>query len=99
MDLSQGDLAHPVASARPLISQSAAMGALPTLRAATDPEVVGGQYYGPDGFGGFRGRPAVVTSSAQSYEAALQRHLWTVSRELTGVQFPLLEGNGETEQQ
>ncbi len=32
------------------LSQSAAMGALPTLRAATDPAALGGQYYGPDGF-------------------------------------------------
>ncbi len=34
----------------PVLFQSAAMGALPTLRAATDPAVQGGQYYGPDGF-------------------------------------------------
>ena len=31
----------------PLLTQKAEMGALPTLRAATDPAVVGGQYYGP----------------------------------------------------
>ena len=35
------------------------MGALPTLRAATDPGVIGGQYYGPDGFGEQRGYPKV----------------------------------------
>ena len=39
------------------------MGALPTLRAATDPGVLGGQYYGPDGFGEQRGYPKVVASS------------------------------------
>ena len=33
------------------------MGALPTLRAATDPGVIGGQYFGPDGFGEQRGYP------------------------------------------
>ena len=33
------------------------MGALPTLRAATDPAALGGQYYGPDGLGGTRGYP------------------------------------------
>src|SRR5215813_6712089 len=38
-----------------LISQTPAMGALPTLRAATDPRVLGGQYYGPGGFFGARG--------------------------------------------
>ena len=43
--------------------QDAAMGALPTLRAASDPAVLGGQYYGPDGFGQTRGYPKVVGSS------------------------------------
>ena len=33
------------------------MGALPTLRAATDPAVVGGEYFGPDGLGEQRGHP------------------------------------------
>ena len=37
--------------------QPADMGALPTLRAATDPGVLGGQYFGPDGFGEQRGYP------------------------------------------
>ncbi|MEV4551725.1 hypothetical protein [Nonomuraea wenchangensis] len=33
----------------PLVTQTPTMGALPTLRAATDPAVLGGQYYGPAG--------------------------------------------------
>jgi NAD(P)-dependent dehydrogenase (short-subunit alcohol dehydrogenase family) len=73
----------------PLIAQNAAKGALPTLRAATDPSVLGGQYYGPDGLGESRGHPQVVTSSDQSYDVALQRRLWTVSEDLTGVKFPV----------
>ena len=72
-----------------LVSQSAAGGALPSLRAATDPAVLGGQYYGPDGRGELRGNPRVVVSSPQSYEETLQQRLWTVSEELTGVQFPV----------
>jgi NAD(P)-dependent dehydrogenase (short-subunit alcohol dehydrogenase family) len=72
----------------PLISQPAAMGALPTLRAATDPAALGGQYYGPGGRGEFRGHPAVVPSSPQSYDRALQQRLWSVSEDLTGVKFP-----------
>jgi NAD(P)-dependent dehydrogenase (short-subunit alcohol dehydrogenase family) len=72
-----------------LISQSAAMGALPTLRAATDPGVLGGQYYGPDGIGGMRGYPEVVESSKQSHDVELQRRLWAVSEELTGVVYPV----------
>jgi NAD(P)-dependent dehydrogenase (short-subunit alcohol dehydrogenase family) len=65
------------------------MGALPSLRAATDPSVLGGQYYGPDGFAEQRGYPKVVSSSAQSHDADAQRRLWAVSEELTGVSFPV----------
>jgi NAD(P)-dependent dehydrogenase (short-subunit alcohol dehydrogenase family) len=71
------------------IAQDAAMGALPTLRAATDPGVLGGQYYGPDGFGEVRGYPKVVSSSAKSHDLGLQRRLWAVSEELTGVVYPV----------
>ena len=77
-----------MAPAFSLISQSAAMGALPTLRAATDPGVLGGEYYGPDGFGETRGYPKVVASSDKSHDVALQRRLWAVSEELTGVTYP-----------
>jgi NAD(P)-dependent dehydrogenase (short-subunit alcohol dehydrogenase family) len=70
-------------------TQPASMGALPTLRAATDPQARGGQYYGPDGLFEMRGHPTVVRSSAQSHDVELQRRLWTVSEELTGVTFPL----------
>ncbi|BBX47851.1 oxidoreductase [Mycobacterium cookii] len=77
------------ALASPLFFQNAAMGALPTLRAATDPDVEGGQYYGPDGFGEQRGHPKVVSSSAQSHDEDVQRRLWTVSEELTGVTYPV----------
>lgn len=73
----------------PLLTQSAAMGALPTLRAATDPAVLGGQYYGPGGRGEVRGHPEVVTSSPQSYDLAVQQRLWSVSEDLTGVKFPV----------
>jgi NAD(P)-dependent dehydrogenase (short-subunit alcohol dehydrogenase family) len=69
--------------------QSAAMGALPSLRAATDPGVLGGQYYGPGDFGEQRGYPKVVTSRARSYDIASQHRLWAISEELTGVVFPL----------
>ena len=71
------------------VSQNAAMGALPTLRAATDPGVLGGQYYGPGGFLGARGYPELAGSSGQSRDTAIQRRLWTVSEELTGVTFPI----------
>jgi NAD(P)-dependent dehydrogenase (short-subunit alcohol dehydrogenase family) len=73
----------------PLFAQSAAMGALPTLRAATDPSVRGGHYYGPDGFLHTRGHPTLVESSKQSHDQTIQRRLWTVSEELTGITFPV----------
>jgi NAD(P)-dependent dehydrogenase (short-subunit alcohol dehydrogenase family) len=73
----------------PLLAQSPAMGALPSLRAATDPAVVGGQYYGPDGFRELRGHPTVVASSRQSHDAGTQRQLWTISENLTGVTYPV----------
>jgi len=71
-----------------LFSQTAAMGALPILRAATDPGVIGGQYYGPGQFFGARGYPKLAHSSRQSHDTAIQRRLWTISEELTGVTFP-----------
>ncbi|QYN32873.1 SDR family NAD(P)-dependent oxidoreductase [Pseudonocardia sp. DSM 110487] len=73
----------------PLMSQKPDMGALPTLRAATDPAVLGGQYYGPDGRGGHRGHPQVVASSPASYDVTAQQRLWAVSENLTGVNFPV----------
>ncbi|OHV04191.1 SDR family NAD(P)-dependent oxidoreductase [Mycobacterium talmoniae] len=73
----------------PIVFQNAQMGALPTLRAATDPAVTGGQYYGPDGLGEQRGHPKLVGSSKQSRDAQLQGRLWQVSEELTGVTFPV----------
>jgi NAD(P)-dependent dehydrogenase (short-subunit alcohol dehydrogenase family) len=72
-----------------LVAQSAAMGALPTLRAATDPVAQGGQYYGPDGIGEVKGNPKVVASSAQSHNEDIQRRLWTLSEELTGITYPV----------
>ena len=72
-----------------VISQNAAMGALPVLRAATDPAVLGGQYFGPGGLLGARGYPKLAESSRRSHDSAIQRRLWTVSEELTGVTFPV----------
>jgi NAD(P)-dependent dehydrogenase (short-subunit alcohol dehydrogenase family) len=73
----------------PLMSQQASMGALPTLRAATDDGVLGSQYYGPDGRGEYRGNPQVVASSPESYDVTVQQRLWAVSEDLTGVKFPV----------
>jgi NAD(P)-dependent dehydrogenase (short-subunit alcohol dehydrogenase family) len=69
--------------------QSAAMGALPALRAATDEAVAGGDYYGPGGFGEFTGYPQKVRSSARSHDDDAQNRLWEVSQHLTGVDFSI----------
>ncbi len=76
---------------RPLIErfllQSSAMGALPTLRAAVDPNARGGEYYGPDGFAEQMGYPVRVASSRRSQDTEVARRLWKVSEGLTGVTY------------
>jgi len=69
--------------------QDSVMGALPTLRAATDPDVTGGTYYGPDGFYQLTGYPILVRSSTRSHNAEVQRRLWAESEKLTQVSYPL----------
>lgn len=81
----------PITWLAPLLTQTPEMGALPTLRAATDPMVTGGQYYGPGGRGEVRGHPKPVASSPDSHDQATQRRLWTTSEELTGVTFPAMD--------
>jgi NAD(P)-dependent dehydrogenase (short-subunit alcohol dehydrogenase family) len=74
------------------ILQSAAMGALPIIRAAVDTDANGGQYYGPDGKNERGGFPVVVSSSEASHNQADAQKLWEVSEELTGITFnPLNE--------
>lgn len=70
-----------------LMVQSAAMGTLPTLRAAVDPQAEGGDYYGPDGAREQRGYPVKVTSNEASHNITDAQKLWQVSEQLTGVQF------------
>jgi NAD(P)-dependent dehydrogenase (short-subunit alcohol dehydrogenase family) len=71
--------------------QNARMGALPELRAATDPSARGGEYFGPRRHGlrrrFFTGYPAAVESSARSHDEADQARLWKTSQELTGVSY------------
>ena len=68
-------------------AQSPAMGALPTLYAATSPEAKGGGFYGPDGFMQMRGYPKETNSNAKSHDQAVAARLWDVSEELTGVTY------------
>jgi NAD(P)-dependent dehydrogenase (short-subunit alcohol dehydrogenase family) len=69
--------------------QDSERGALPTLRAATDPAARGGAYYGPGGYKEFTGYPVLVQSTDRSHDASAQRRLWEISEQLTGVTYPL----------
>jgi NAD(P)-dependent dehydrogenase (short-subunit alcohol dehydrogenase family) len=77
--------------ANKVIAQSDAMGALPTLYAATSPDVLPGGYYGPGGPFEVRGMPVQVGCSKAARDAATARELWTISEALTGESFPVLD--------
>ncbi|MFH5207118.1 oxidoreductase [Antrihabitans sp. NCIMB 15449] len=68
-----------------LIAQSAEMGALPGLFAATAPDAEGGRFYGPRGLGNLRGHPVKVGSTKKSKDEGVAAKLWTLSERLTGV--------------
>jgi NAD(P)-dependent dehydrogenase (short-subunit alcohol dehydrogenase family) len=72
---------------QPLISHSAAQGALPTLFAATSPEAKPAGYYGPDWFYELKGPPVFAKIMPQAKDTAVAARLWDVSAALTGVSF------------
>lgn len=73
------------------IAQSAYKGSLPSARAAVDPDVKGGEYFGPKGFLGTetRGSPTMVQSNEQSHNLEDATILWEKSEELTGIMFQI----------
>ncbi|MFF2045140.1 oxidoreductase [Kitasatospora sp. NPDC058170] len=74
--------------ARPL-AQAPARGALPQLYAATEPDVPGGEFIGPDGFAELRGGPTRVQLSPAAADPETGRRLWELSEELTDVRYGL----------
>ncbi len=68
-------------------AQSAADGAKPTVFAALDPSVRGGECVGPTRLGQSRGRPGFVSTSPQSRDVEAAGRLWSQSEQLTGVRF------------
>ncbi len=70
-----------------IIGQSSEKGALPSLRAATDKDVKGSEYYGPSGIGEISGYATRVDSNARSKDTKIARNLWDISEELTGVKY------------
>lgn len=77
--------AGPAMGDLPLVTQSAAAGARPLLRAATDPAAVGGELYGPRWL--VRGAPRRETPSRRARRRDDARWLWDRSVELTGASF------------
>ncbi|QIB75095.1 SDR family NAD(P)-dependent oxidoreductase [Halogeometricum borinquense] len=70
-----------------VFAQSAEMGALPMLYAATADDVRGGSYIGPTGLFGMRGYPGTATSSEASHDEDDAHRLWELSEDLTGVTY------------
>ncbi|BEL03649.1 oxidoreductase [Actinoplanes sichuanensis] len=71
------------------LMQSPAVGALATLRAATDPATSGGDFYGPPGRRQFTGHPELIEPSPEARSAPAQQRLWQESQRLTGITYPL----------
>ena len=69
--------------------QEPLMGALPTLYAATESDVKGGEYYGPSGLLEMNGPPKRVKSNKRSRDENVAERLWNVSQDLTGVHVPI----------
>ena len=67
-----------------VLAQSAEMGALPVVYAATQ-DVPSGSYVGPNGRGERHGWPTLVGRSAEASDIALAQRLWEESAKLTGV--------------
>ncbi|MBB3113722.1 NAD(P)-dependent dehydrogenase (short-subunit alcohol dehydrogenase family) [Paenibacillus phyllosphaerae] len=76
-----------VALANKFIAQNIEIGALPVLRAATEGDLVGSEYFGPTKWLETRGYPEKVTSSDKSYDAQLAKKLWEVSEKLVGFTY------------
>jgi len=69
------------------LGQETEMGVLPTLRAATDPECKGAEYFGPNGRMEWTGYPVAVEMEKLAKNEEDASRLWDVSEELTGVKY------------
>lgn len=59
-----------------------AKGALPTIMAALDVDVHGGDYFGPIGFKEMKGLPAKVKAKPRAYDETVAANLWTISEKM-----------------
>lgn len=69
-----------------VVAQSAAAGAQPSVRAATDPTFVGGEYVGPSGPGHWRGHPVLHGVTRTARDEDLAAAVWAASERATGVE-------------
>lgn len=72
----------------PLIIHSSAKGALPTMMAAVGSDTKGGEYFGPTGFMEMKGKPGRAKSTSLANNEEIAAKLWSLSEELTGIQYP-----------
>ena len=70
-------------------TQDQAHGALPQIRASVDPDVKGGEYYGPNGFAEMKGNPVLVKSNEASHNQKDAAKLWEVSEKITGITYKI----------
>ena len=70
-----------------LVTQSVEQGTLPQLRAATDPSVQGGQFFGPARLRETRGPVTDARLSREAADPAVGRRLWSAAEELTGISY------------
>ena len=83
----RGRFGRLMATAGLVATQPVEQGALPQLRAATDPAVRGGQFFGPGGLWETRGRVAEARLSREAADPAAGRRLWAAAEHLTGVSY------------
>lgn len=88
-DEGKGWLLPVVRLLRPVIFQSAYAGALPIVRAVTDPDLPSGAFVGPRSLHGARGRPELLDVFRVGRDRATAARLWELSEEITGVPFPV----------
>ena len=80
-------MAWATSTAARMIGHSASDGALPQLMAATMPGVKGGQYFGPQGWLEYKGRPGLGKIEPHALDREVAAKLWAASEKLTGVSF------------
>ena len=78
-----------VNAANRILAQSGAMGALPSLYAATDSRVKPGSFYGPSGFLRMYGWPALTRPNLKRVTPQDATSLWELSESLTGIKFEI----------